>query len=367
MPLKIVGTFEIKRLDILDENGACDEKVMPKLSKEEMLKLYELMALTRALDEKAMALQRQGRMGTYASIRGQEASDVGSAFALSKEDWMFPTYRQNGAFIARGFPMEKLLQWSWDERGMRIPDGENDFTIAIPIATQTTHAVGAALAAKLQKKKIAVLAYLGDGGTSEADFGASMNFAGVFRVPCVILCENNHFAISNPVGAQTATKTIAQKAIAYGFDGIQVDGNDVFAVYKAVKDAVDKAKAGGGPTFIEAVTYRMSDHTTADDATRYRPQEEVESWQKKDPIARLQLYLKKKKLWTPAFEAEMKARLAVKVDDAVKGYESIPSPNLKDMFQYTFNSMTPQLQEQYEYISQIEKEKQISPKPPEKN
>ena len=361
MPLTIIGTFEIKRLDILDEKGNCDEKVMPKLSKDQMLKLYELMVLTRALDDKALALQRQGRMGTYASIRGQEASDVGSAFALSKEDWMFPTYRQNGAYITRGFPMEKLLQWSWDERGMRIPDGENDFTLSIPIATQVTHAVGAAWAANLQKKKTAVLAYLGDGGTSESDFSAAMNFAGVYRVPCVILCENNHFAISLPVERQTASSTIAQKAIAFGFDGIQVDGNDVFAVYKSVKDAVDKAKAGGGPTFIEAVTYRISDHTTADDASRYRSKQEVALWEQKDPIRRLQIYLKKKKIWTESYQKVLDKRIASQVEEAVACYDTISTPDIKDIFLYTYKTMTPQLQEQFEYIQGIEREKQAFP------
>lgn len=357
MPFKVVGNFEIKRLDILDEKGNCDASVMPKLSKEDMIRMYELMILTRIFDDKALALSRQGRMGTYASIRGQEASDVASAFALSKDDWMFPTYRQNGAYITRGFPIEKLFQWSWDERGMRIPDQEHDFTLAIPLATQVTHAVGAAWACKLQKKKTAVLTYLGDGSTSEGDFSASMNFAGVYRVPCVILCENNQFAISLPVQQQTHSLTIAQKAISFGIDGIQVDGNDAFAVYKAVKDAIDKAKAGGGPTFIEAVTYRIGDHTTADDASRYRTQEELESWKQKDPISRLSAYLKKKKLLNENIEKDILSQARKHIEEAVSRYENVPAPDLKDIFAYTFETMTPQLQDQYTYLQAIQKQK----------
>lgn len=363
MPLKIVGSFEVKRLDILDETGNCDEKISPNLSKEDMLRLYELMVLTRAFDDKALSMQRQGRMGTYASIRGQEASDVASAFALSKEDWMFPTYRQNGAYITRGFPMEKLFQWSWDERGMRIPDQEHDFTLAIPLATQVTHAVGAAWACKLQKKNTAVLTYLGDGSTSEGDFSASMNFAGVYRVPCVILCENNQFAISLPVQQQTHSLTIAQKAISYGIDGIQVDGNDAFAIYKAVKDALDKAKAGGGPTFIEAMTYRIGDHTTADDASKYRSQEQVDVWKQKDPITRLFTYLKKKKVLNDNLQKEILKKAGIQVEEAVSRYESVPAPDIKDIFMYTFETMTPQLQNQYRYIKEILDQKNKIPRP----
>jgi pyruvate dehydrogenase E1 component alpha subunit len=215
------------------------------------------MILSRVFDEKALNLQRQGRLGVYASMRGQEASIIGSAYALKKEDWIFPCFRENGALILRGYPMHQLfMYWGGDERGMQVPGNVNSFPVSIAVGTQTLHAVGAAYANQYLNKKVVNIVYFGDGGTSEGDFHEAMNFAGVFQVPAIFICENNQYAISVPRQKQTHSETIAQKAVAYGIEGIQVDGMDVFAVYKAAKDAVDKARNGKGPTLIECCTYR---------------------------------------------------------------------------------------------------------------
>src|SRR3989338_4671175 len=233
--------FEIEIFSVLDENGHADEKLMPKLSEHEIKAMYEAMLLGRMLDDRILKLQREGRCGTYASSLGQEASQVGSAFALQESDWMFPYFREIGAHIVRKMPLANyLMYWMGDERGMKIPENINDFMICVPVSTQVLHAVGAAFAMKHGKKNSAVLVYLGDGATSEGDFHEGMNFAGVFRLPVVFVCQNNQYAISIPVEKQTASKTLAQKAIAYGFPGIKVDGNDIMAVYAATKNEVEK-------------------------------------------------------------------------------------------------------------------------------
>jgi len=242
---KIVEKFDVKYLQILDENGNVDESLLPKISVEQIKKMYEFMVLIRTFDETALSLQREGRILTYAPLKGQEAVQVGSAFAMEREDWVFPTYRDNGVYIVRGFPMKMLYQyWAGDERGMAIPEGINIFTVCIPVATQVSHAVGFAWAEKMKKGKSVVFVYFGDGATSKGDFYESLNFAGVFKVPLVGICQNNQWAISVPRSRQSAAKTLAQKAIAFGFNGIQVDGNDIFAVYKAVREAREKALSG---------------------------------------------------------------------------------------------------------------------------
>ena len=292
MPRTIAKDFRIEWLQILDEHGNCDPSLRPPLTEQQIKKLYEELVFARTFDEKAFKLQREGRLGTYASILGQEAAQVGSAFALEPGDWMFPSFREPGASFVRGLPPRMILQyWVGDERGSKIPEGQNDFPITIPVGTQIPIGAGAAWGAKLKGDKIAVLVYLGDGATSKGDFHEGLNLAGVFSLPVVFFCQNNQWAISVPLKRQTAAHTLAQRAIAYGFPGIQVDGNDVFAVYQATHEALERARAGGGPTFIEAVTYRIGDHTTADDASRYRNKETVEQWKKKDPIDRLKRHL----------------------------------------------------------------------------
>jgi pyruvate dehydrogenase E1 component alpha subunit len=342
MPETTVESFSVKRLEILSETGGADAALMPQLSEAQIKELYELLVMSRTFDGRALNLQREGRLGTYAPILGQEASQIGSAYAFEKTDWLFPSFREMGVFMAIGYPMNMIFQyWSGDERGMKVPDEFSIFPISIPVGTHILHAVGAAMAMKYKGDKRAAGVYFGDGGTSEGDFHEGMNFAGVFRAPVVFICQNNHWAISVPRERQTAAKSLAQKAVAYGIDGIQVDGNDVFAVYKATKDAVDKAKKGDGPTLIECVTYRMGDHTTADDASRYRPKEMTETWKSKDPILRLKLFMEKKGLWTESYEKDLEERTKSKVDEWVKMEESVGKPEPKDMFLFTYEKPTP--------------------------
>jgi pyruvate dehydrogenase E1 component alpha subunit len=314
---------------------------MPPLSDEQIKKMYELLVLSRTFDQRALNLQREGRLGTYASILGQEASQIGSAFALEKSDWIFPSFREMGVYITMGYPLHMLFQyWSGDERGVKCPDDLNIFPVCVPVGTQLPHAAGVAMGVKYRGDKKAVACYFGDGGTSEGDFHEGMNFVGVFKLPVVFICQNNHWAISVPREKQTASKTLAQKAFAYGFEGIQVDGNDIFAVYRAASEAVRKAKDGHGPTFIECFTYRMSDHTTADDAARYRLKEEIDSWKPKDPILRLKLFMEKKGLWNKQYQTDVENKAKEAVDEAVKREETIEHPEPKDMFTFTFEKLT---------------------------
>jgi pyruvate dehydrogenase E1 component alpha subunit len=349
MPTTTVKNFAVERLEILDVNGNCDKRLCPPFTNGQIQQLYEWMVLARTFDEKAYKLQREGRLGTYASIRGQEAAQVASAFALKPSDWMFPTFREPGASFVRGLPPRMILQyWSGDERGSLIPEAQNDFPITIPVGTQIPIGAGAAWGAKLRGDKVAVLVYLGDGATSKGDFHEGLNFAGVFSLPAVFFCQNNHWAISVPLRRQTAAQTLAQKAIAYGFPGIQVDGNDVFAVYQATHEALERARAGNGPTFIEAVTYRIGDHTTADDASRYRSKEEVESWLKKDPIDRLKKFMIAQRLWDEAYEQITLADARQQVEAAVKELEAIAAAPPTDIFRFTYREMTPAIREQME-------------------
>jgi len=345
MPEKILESFSVKRLDILDEKGEADSSLMPSLSHDQIKRMYEVMVLARTFDQRALSLQREGRIGTYASILGQEASQIGSAIALEKTDWVFPSFRENGVYIALGHPPHMILQyWSGDERGLRTTEDKNIFPVCIPVASHLPHAVGAAMAAKYRGDKIVVAAYFGDGGTSKGDFHEALNFAGVFRLPVIFICQNNQWAISVPRERQTASRTIAQKAIAYGFHGLQVDGNDIFAVYRATKEALDRAKGGEGPTLIECFTYRVSDHTTADDASRYRKKEEVDGWKTKDPLLRLRLYMEKKGLWTAEYQKEVELKAKAEVDKAEKEAESIAHPDPRDMFTYTYAALSQRLQ-----------------------
>src|SRR3989344_465059 len=339
--------FSVDYLQIMDEEGNIDENLMPNISDSDIIKLYEVMNLVRAFDIKAFALQRQGRLGTYAPVLGQEASQVGTAFAINNNDWVFPTFRENGVLITRGYPMHMILQyWGGDERGQKCPVDMNIFPISVPVSTQIPHAVGAAWASKLKNDDAAALCYLGDGATSKGDFHEAMNFAGVFKVPCVFIVQNNQWAISLSRKKQTSSETLAQKAIAYGFEGIQVDGNDVFAVYKETKEALEKARDGKGPTLIECYTYRIADHTTSDDAKRYRKTEEVEAWKKKDPILRLQKFLQKKNLWTKNYEEKLQQRIAQQIDKAVLAYETLAPSKAGEIFDYTYAKKPKKLEEQ---------------------
>ena len=345
MPRQKILDISVDWLQILDPEGNVDKALEPALDNEMLEKFYRTMVLTRLFDEKALKLQRQGRMLTYGSCLGQEASQIGSAFAMDSEDWFFPAFREHGVQIARGIPM-KLLYIYWmgsEDANMMLPP--KNFTVAIPVSTQILHAVGAAWAAKIRKQNIASVVYFGDGATSEGDFHEGMNYAGVFKTPTVFICQNNQYAISLPREKQTASKTLAQKALAYGFDGIQVDGNDVLAVYSATKAALDKAKSGGGPTLIECFTYRLGAHTTSDDPTKYRKKEEEEEWRKKDPVKRLQVYLGKKGIWSQSYEDKILKESSEEVEKEVAEAEYY-KPVVENMFRHVYAEITPGLEEQ---------------------
>jgi len=339
--------FKGERLQVLDEGGRVQTGLDPGLPDEVLRKMYEAMLATRVADAKAFKLQRQGRMGTYPPSLGHEACQVGVASALAADDWIFPYFRDLGVYITLGYPLSDYFHyWMGNEAGLRTPEGLNIYPLAIPVASQILHAVGAGLAANYRKLQIAVAATFGDGATSEGDFHEAMNFAGVFRTPNVFICYNNQFAISVPRSRQTASATIAGKASAYGFRGIQVDGNDVLAVWTAVKEAAEAARRGGGPTLIEAYTYRMGDHTTSDDASRYRAGEEVREWESKDPIRRLQAYLKTKGLWDEGFERGLQEKAAALVEKAVEAAEARPAATVDDVFAFTYAAMPPNLREE---------------------
>lgn len=354
MSLQKVADFSTYKLSILDEQGKVDEKLLPKLSSTQLVEIYTHLVNLRMFDDKALKLQRQGRIGTYGSCAGQEACTVGTAFAMEKQDWTFPAFREHGVFFTRGVPMVNVLQyWGGDERGSSCEKDINCFPVSIPVGSQPLHAVGAAMAMKYLKKDAVAIGYFGDGATSEGDTLEAMNFAGVFQVPVVLVCQNNQFAISEPRSLQTHSETIAQKAVAFGFEGIQVDGNDVLAVYVAMKQALEKARAGKGPTLLELYTYRMGDHTTADDSTRYRTKEELEAWRKKDPILRFKNYLLNVGVLTPALDEKIVADAVAKVERAVLAYESMPAPSPNDMFDYMFAQPTPELAEQKKAFSEF--------------
>jgi len=340
-----------QRLQILSETGAADPGLEPPLANDDLRRIYQLMTTSRAVDLKALRLQRQGRMGTFAPCLGHEGCQVGSAFAVGPQDWVFPYFRDLGTFVTLGLPLKNyFLLWMGNEEGSRVPEGLKIFTLTIPVATQLPQAVGFALALRYRKEGGAVLAYFGDGATSEGDFSESLNFAGVFRAPVVFLCVNNQYAISTPVSRQTAARTIAQKAIAYGFAGVQVDGNDALAMYAATREALEKARSGGGPTLIEAFTYRLSDHTTSDDASRYRSEAEVGEWTKRDPIDRFKTYLINKGLWDEDFAKRLQNEAEELINRAVEEAEGTPPPRPEDFFIYTYKTMPPSLKEELDEL-----------------
>jgi pyruvate dehydrogenase E1 component alpha subunit len=349
---EIKHTFEVKYLQVMNEKGEVDQALKPKLTDDELVNIYKLMVLTRKYDEKALKLQRQGRMGVYASAQGQEASQIGTAYAAKKEDWIVPGYREQGVWITRGIPIETLYQaWTGDERVGCAPKEMRTLSASIPVGSQPLHAVGIAYAMQVRKEKQAVLTYFGDGATAEGETMEAMNFAGTWKSPVVFICQNNHYAISTPNHQETGAATFAQKAIAFGFEGIQVDGNDFLAVYKATQDALEKAKRGEGPTLIECVTYRLSDHTTSDDAKKYRDEKEVEEWKGKDPILRLKAYLENAKKWNSKLEETLHKEVEEQIEKAVEIMEKVPNPEPEEMFDYIFEEITPLMKEHRDYIT----------------
>ncbi len=339
---------------IVDQDGTANE-LDPGLPEDTLLGMYRMMVQARAFDDKALKLQRGGRMGTYPPLSGQEGVQIGSAFAMAPEDWMVPSYREAGAMMVKGVPMKlQYMMWMGNDWGNRIPDGVNCLPITIPVGSQVLHATGFAWAANMKKDKIAVLCYFGDGATSRGDFHEGMNFAGVYQVPTVFLCSNNAFAISTPVTMQTHAETLAQKAIAYGMPGYRVDGMDALATYVVVREALERAKKGGGPTLIEAVCYRFGPHTTADNPDLYRQKAEVEEIIKKtDPVARFRNYLVKRKLWDGSREKALLEEVDGLVDTAAREAEQAPAPTMEDLFKNVFAEMPDYLGDELEYYRKV--------------
>ena len=348
MPISSVFETTIERISILEPDGSFDESLGAGLiPDDDAVQLYRHMMLCRQFDEIAFKLQRSGRMGTYPENRGQEATSLGAAYALNKSDWLVTCYRENAGLFWRGLPMEKiLLHWMGDERGNHIDPDLHITPLAIPIGTQMLHAVGLAWADKYRGESSLSCTFFGDGATSEGDFHEAMNFAANLEIPTIFFCQNNGWAISVPTKIQCSAPTIAQRALAYGMRTIQVDGNDIFAVVKAVQNAADHARKTSQPSFIEATTYRLGDHTTADDARRYRDSDEVDSWQERDPIIRLRKYLEKRDLWDESRQSAMLVEAEKTVSDVVKRAEEIETPTQSDMFDSMFATMPENLKAQ---------------------
>lgn len=346
--MSVVATFQVQFRRFLDPAGRVVEPLPPfAADPQNLIPLYRMMALTRAFDAKAIALQRTGRLGTFASSLGQEAVSVGVGSAMRPEDVLLPAYREYGAQFLRGVTMtEILLYWSGDERGMNFSGPPHDFPICVPIASQVCHAAGVAYAFQYRREPRVAVAVFGDGATSKGDFYEALNLAGVWRLPAVFVINNNQWAISVPRARQTAAETLAQKAIAAGIPGEQVDGNDVVAVRHAVEQALAKARAGGGPTLIEALTYRLGDHTTADDASRYRDAETVKARWAEEPLSRLRAYLARCGAWDREKEEALEKECARRVQAAVDEFLAIPPPGPEQMFDRLYATLPAALEEQ---------------------
>jgi 2-oxoisovalerate dehydrogenase E1 component alpha subunit len=355
--------MSLELLTILDQDGKVQKGKDPNLPAAELRELYRLMVATRHLDDRGLALQRQGRIGFYLQATGQEASHLGAAYALRASDWLFPAYRQPGILLLRGVPLDKIIcEWFGNSgdtsKGRQMPvhysfRQANFVSISSPIGTQLTHAAGAGMAARIRGDDTVFMTFCGDGGTSSNDFHTGLNFAAVYRAPVVFVVENNGWAISVPASRQTCSESMAVKADAYGMPGVRVDGNDLLAVYRVCREAVERARKGDGPTLVETVTYRMASHSSSDDAARYRDAKEFEAWKKKDPIARFQQYLKHKKLWDETFEQQCVDGAKHAIAEALKIAEATPNPGVETLFDDVFMNLTPQLKEQRQELQDL--------------
>lgn len=353
--MKILERFEIPYYQYLTEASKLTDDA-PAIAKDgkTLLELYKLMVLVRTMDTKAIALQRTGKLGTYPSTRGQEAVFVGVGHAMQKKDIFVPYYRDIGTLIQRGVRLSQILMyWGGDERGNVYQDSK-DFPYSVPVGSQPLHASGAAFALKYRKEKQAVVSVCGDGATSQGDFYEAMNIAGAWKLPVVFIVCNNQWAISVPRAQQSAATTIAQKAIAAGFDGEQIDGNDIIAVQYRTAEALKKARETNTPSLLEMVCYRQSDHTTADDASRYEPKNAREQEWPKEPIMRLQQYLKSLNVWNEDIEAKIQAESAAEVDRNVKEYVELEPQPLTAMFDYLYASLPEAYADQRESLKNVE-------------
>jgi pyruvate dehydrogenase E1 component alpha subunit len=346
----------IDYLSILDAEGNVDTSLEPDIPPDFLKALFRAMVLGRRFDARLLNLQRQGRIGTFPPITGQEAAHLGAAAAIEPSDWMVPAFREMAAEIWRGRTLENILisLAGYNEGADVLPD-QNTLPMAVPVGTQTLHAVGIAWAMRYRKTDRVAMTFFGDGATSQGDFHEALNMAGVYKAPAIFVCQNNHWAISIPRSRQTRSKTLAQKAIAYGISGIQVDGNDILAVYQAASEAVARARKGEGPSLIECVTYRMMMHTTADDPNRYRTEKEVETWREKDPITRFQKYLLAKKVLTEAevndMESEITAEIQSSVDKAEATMKTLTDPHV--MFDHLYAEPLPRIEEEKKALAEF--------------
>lgn len=347
-------------VQFLKEDGTTHPNYKSDLNADDLLKIYKTMIQTRVYEERSLKLQRSGRIGFYIGCKGQEASHIGSAYALDKDDWIFPAYREPGILLLRGITLKTLICQMMGNAGeatmgRQMPchysfrEGNNG-SISSPLATQIPHAVGAAYAAKYLKHKTVSITYFGEGSTSEGDFHVGLNFAAVFKSPVVFICQNNQWAISVPVSRQTASESIAIKAKAYGMPGIKVDGNDVLAMYNVTKEAIERARNGQGPTLIESFTYRLGSHSSSDDAARYRPAGEYESWEKKDPILRFEQYLINESILTTDSAQQIRTESEDAFTLAVKESEKEGQPNLESLFTDVYKDMPDSLKAQMEEL-----------------
>jgi TPP-dependent pyruvate/acetoin dehydrogenase alpha subunit len=322
------------------------------------------MLRARLLDERMVTLQRQGRIGFYAESRGQEASVIGGVAALTADDYVVPSHREIGAALYRGLEVRSVVAQLYGNahdvgKGRQMPVHQavpralNFIPPSSCVATQLPHATGIAWAAKMQKKRIVVLAYLGEGATSSDDFHAAVNFAAVYQAPVVFLCENNQWAISTPASHQTASETFAVKALAYGLPGVRIDGNDVMAVYAAAREAAERARRGEGPTLIEAVTFRVGAHSTSDDPARYRDPADEEAWRGKDPLARLRAWLAAQKIVDADADGALRAAIEKEIKEAVEAEEAVGPPPLRSLFEDVFSRPTAALEEQLSDLERI--------------
>ncbi|ANK81690.1 MAG: pyruvate dehydrogenase (acetyl-transferring) E1 component subunit alpha [Rhizobiales bacterium NRL2] len=340
---------EIPFISVLDENGDIDDDLMPDLGPEVVLKGYRTMLKARRFDERRLKLQRSGRIGTFAPVVGQEASQIGTISTLRKDDWFVPSYRETAAGFWRGLdPADILVFDAGYNEGISIPDDARDLPNAVPVGTQMLQAAGIAHAGRLRGEDAIAMTYFGDGATSQGDFHEALNFAAVYGAPVVFVCQNNQYAISVSREKQTASKTLAQKAVANGLPAVQVDGNDLFAVYTAARDAVKRAREDGQPGMIECVTYRIEMHTTADDPTRYREDDEVEAWRDRDPLDRLGDYLRDRDALDDGKLEKMEKEIEDEIADAWKRAEArIEELEGSDpMFAHIYAEPTPELERQ---------------------